>query len=472
MKTLVWLLQDLRLLDNPALYHAFERSETIVPVYIWAPEEEGEWAPAGASKWWLHHSIRSLQDDLRQRGSRLILRRGDSLEALRDLIDETAADTVYWNVRYEPALQKRDERITEALREDGIEVATFATRLLHNPDTVRTTSGGPYRVFTPFWNKLKKDLVTSDLLPIPRLGVTKKPSARLFSLDLDALELLPKVDWTEGLRANWTPGETNAHKRLDYFLDALLSCYDDERNRPGNDGSSALSPYLHHGELSPRQVWNVAQTRAPTLTAEPWLRQIAWREFSYHLLHHYPRTPNEPLKDKYKDFAWKSTVAALERWQEGQTGYPIVDAGMRQLWHIGWMHNRVRMIVASFLTKDLLIPWQEGTRWFWDTLVDADLANNTMGWQWSAGCGADAQPFFRIFNPVKQGERYDVDGAYVRQWLPELANLPNAYLHKPWTAPKDVLRAANLSLGQDYPLPIVDHGIARVEALAAYQRIR
>ncbi len=474
--TLVWLRQDLRLADNPALYEAATRSAAVVPVFIWAPQEEGDWPPGGASRWWLHHALKALRDDLQQRRARLILRRGPSLETLRALIDETGAGAVYWNTRYEPALRKRDEKIAEALRAEGITVATFSARLLHKPDAVRTMSGGPYHVFTPFWKKIRSTLIVPDLLPIPGLDATTAPARQPASLPLGTLALLPKIDWAEGLRATWTPGEQHARQRLAYFLDARLSDYDDARNRPGHDGTSTLSPYLHHGELSPRQVWTAVKNEmhngVTPQAAESWLRQIAWREFSYHLLHHYPETPTAPLKTQFKDFAWTRDAEALERWQKGQTGYPIIDAGMRQLWRTGWMHNRVRMIAASFLTKDLMIPWQDGARWFWDTLVDADLANNTMGWQWSAGCGADAQPFFRIFNPVSQGERYDADGAYIRRWLPELAALPNTYLHKPWTAPTDALHTANLSLGRDYPTPMVDHAVARDRALAAYQKIR
>jgi deoxyribodipyrimidine photo-lyase len=284
------------------------------------------------------------------------------------------------------------------------------------------------------------------------------------------------VDWAKGFDDAWTPGEQTAHERLDYFIDALLLDYDEMRNRPDRDGTSRLSPHLHHGEISPRQVWTAVddwvQNAAMREAADAFLQEIAWREFSYHLLVHYPETPTEVLRDKYADFPWKDDGDALERWQHGQTGYPIVDAGMRQLWERGWMHNRVRMIAASFLSKDLLLPWQTGARWFWDTLVDADLANNTMGWQWSAGSGADAQPFFRIFNPVSQSERYDPEGAYIRRYVPELADLPTEHLHAPWDAPDDVLDAVGITLGETYPEPIVDHRVAREEALDAYETIR
>ncbi|HMB91356.1 MAG TPA: deoxyribodipyrimidine photo-lyase [Rhodothermales bacterium] len=476
MTTLVWFRNDLRLADNPALYQALERGGTIVPVFIWAPDEEGDWPPGAAQLWWLHHSLSALDADLRAKGSRLLIRKGPGRDTLRDLIDVTGADAVYWNERYTPALARRDIQLSDNLKNEGIDIVTFPVRLLHNPSAIRTTSGGPYHVFTPFWKKLQAKLDVPAPLPIPRMGATRSPDAWPSSLNVDELDLLPEIDWTEGFRNTWTPGEAAAQERLAYFVEHLLIDYEDHRNRPDLDGTSMLSPYLHHGELSPRQVWHAVkhwiQNAPMQAAAQVYLSEIAWRDFSYHLLVHYPETPAEPLKEKFGSFAWKTDADALERWQKGQTGYPIVDAGMRQLWHIGWMHNRVRMIVASFLTKDLLIPWQDGARWFWNTLVDADLANNTMGWQWSAGCGADAQPFFRIFNPISQGKRYDPKGNYIRRWIPELSALPDTYIYRPWEAPVDVLADANVILGEDYPEPIVDHAAARNTALAAYQQIR
>ncbi len=477
--TLVWFRQDLRLADHPALTHAVDRSDAVVPVFIWAPEEAGGWPPGGAHRWWLHRSLQALDRSLRDKGSRLMLRHGPSLETLRTLIEETGAGAVCWHTGYEPALRERDARIRDALREDGTEVRTFEGRLLHDVDGVRTGSGGPYQVYTPFWRKLGGlDLPVEAPLPVPRMGETKAPAAWPDSLPVEAFGLTPVaqdgVDWAGGF--DGTPGEAAAHERLQAFIDHSLIDYPDRRNRPDVDGSSRLSPHLHHGELSPRQVWHAVQdwirNRPMKDAAEVFLKEIVWREFAYHLLHHFPHTPAEPLKDTFAAFPWEDDADGLDRWQRGQTGYPIVDAGMRQLWQTGWMHNRVRMIVASFLTKDLLIPWQRGAEWFWDTLVDGDLASNTMGWQWAAGCGADAQPFFRIFNPVSQGERYDPDGAYVRRWVPELADLPTNYIHQPWTAPHDVLRRAGVELGTTYPRPIVDHGQARDRALAAYETVR
>ncbi len=478
---LVWFRHDLRLADHPALHRAAEGADAVVPVFIWTPEEEGEGVPGGAGRWWLHASLDALDARLREKGSRLVLRTGPALEALRELVAETGAEAVYWNARYEPALRSRDETVREALEDEGIAVHTFVGRILHEPGAVRTGAGSPYQVFTPFWRKLGGiDLGVPEPLPEPRMGPRLAPANWPGGESLEALGLTPRardgVDWAGGLRATWTPGEEGARARLAHFVEEILIDYAELRDRPDRDGTSRLSPHLHHGELSARQVWHAVRgwvrNGAMAKAAEAYLRQIAWREFAYHLLHHFPHTTTEPLKSQFAAFPWARDAEALEQWQRGRTGYPIVDAGMRQLWHTGWMHNRVRMVVASFLTKDLLIPWQQGAAWFRDTLVDADLANNTLGWQWAAGSGADAQPFFRIFNPMSQGERYDPTGVYVRRWVPELSRLPDACLHSPWTASHAVLREASVELGRDYPHPMVDHGEARERALAAYQRIR
>ena len=478
--TIVWFRHDLRLADHPALSRAVERGGPVVPLFVWAPEEEGDWPPGGAHRWWLHESLRSLDGDLREKGSRLVLRPGPSRDALRGVIEAAGADAVYWNARPEPALKKRDDEIAERLRSDGIEVRTFASRTLHNPEAVRTTSGGPYHVFTPFWNKLKETLEVGEPIAAPRMGERLAPSTWPKSAALEDLGLTPEaqdgVDWAEEMREFWTPGERAAHDQFDRFLDGHLTDYPEGRNRPDRDDTSRLSPRLHHGELSPRQVWHRVegwvQNGAMRKAADKLLSELAWREFSYHILHHYPGLPTEPLKSQFARFDWERDADALRRWQRGQTGYPIVDAGMRQLWALGWMHNRVRMIAGSFLTKDLRIAWTEGERWFWDTLVDGDLASNAMNWQWVAGSGPDAQPFFRIFNPVRQGERYDPDGAYVRRWVPELERLPSKFIHRPWEAPDDVLEEAGVILGETYPEPIVDHAEARERALGAYNAIK
>jgi deoxyribodipyrimidine photo-lyase len=354
-------------------------------------------------------------------------------------------------------------------------VQVFPSRLLHDPRAVKTKGGRPFQVFSAFWKRLQDELNVGADSGRPRLGSGRAPAAWPEGPDLEQLGLHPRHAWTEGLAAGWRVGEAAAHRRLRRFIAELLRDYPAARDLPEHDGSSRLSPHLHHGELSPRQVWNavVAQVGSTVgrTAADAYLREIGWREFAYHLLYHNPETPTQPLREKFAAFPWRRSRVALEAWQQGRTGYPLVDAGMRQLWRTGWMHNRVRMVVASFLTKDLLIPWQEGARWFWDTLVDADLASNTLGWQWTAGCGADAQPFFRIFNPVSQSRKFDPEGSYIRRWVPELAGLPAEWIHWPAGAPEELLRAAGVRLGENYPGPMIDHADARDRALEAYNAL-
>ncbi len=472
----VWFRRDLRLADHPALVAACERAERVVALYVHAPEEEGEWAPGAASRWWLHHSLQALDEALRARGASLIVCRGPTLEALRQVVAETGATQVYWNRLYEPAIVTRDTSIKAALREAGLTCESFNSALFFEPWEVRTGQGGPYRVFTPFWKACRAQLDTRPA-PLPAPRRIPAPSPVPSSLPLDSLALLPTIPWDGGMRAAWQPGEAGALRRLEAFCESSLGRYDDGRNRPDQPWSSRLSPFLHFGELSPRQC--LAATRNALLdapgdekAAESFIRELGWREFAHHLLHHYPETPTRPLDARFEQFPWERNDAWLEAWQRGRTGYPIVDAGMRELWTTGWMHNRVRMIVASLLTKNLRQPWLAGARWFWDTLVDASLANNTLGWQWTAGCGADAAPYFRIFNPVLQAERYDPDRAYLRRWVPELARLPDSHLHRPWQAPASMLAEAGVRLGVDYPAPIVDFPASRTAALDAYARIK
>ncbi|MEZ5100390.1 MAG: deoxyribodipyrimidine photo-lyase [Thermoleophilia bacterium] len=471
--TLVWLRHDLRLADNPALVAAGRRGGPVVPVVVWAPEEEGDWAPGGASRWWLHRSLAALAADLEARGSRLVLRRGPTLAALRELAAETGAEAVLWNRRYEPAAIARDAAVKEALRADGLVAGSANAALLVEPWTIATRAGAPFQVFTPFWKAVLAAGAPPEPEPAP--ATLPRPDAWPVSLPLDALALDPTIDWDAGLRATWTPGEAGAHVRLARVLDGILDGYRARRDRPDVDGTTRLSPHLHHGEIGPRQVWHAVADAvaagASASSAEKLLAELGWREFSYHLLYHVPRTPLEPLRERFAAFPWADDPAGLVAWQRGRTGYPIVDAGMRQLWQTGWLHNRVRMIVASFLVKDLLLPWQEGARWFWDTLVDADLAANTQGWQWTAGCGADAAPYFRVFNPVLQGRKFDPDGAYVRRYVPELAGLDASRIHAPWEAPAADLRAAGVELGATYPGRVVDHGEARTRALAALAEV-
>ena len=427
MKTaaLVWFRLDLRLADNPALRAAIERGAQVVPVFIWAPDEEAPWEPGSASRWWLHQSLRALDADLRKLGSRLVVRRGPTLRALRTLVKETAADAVFWNRRYEPAIIARDAKLLDVLRSEGLTIETFNSALLHEPWTIANQSRKPFQVFTPFWRRCLTEPEPQPPLARPRR--LRAPTHWPQSLPLEALKLEPRLDWAEGMRSAWQPGESGAQAALAEFLAAPLLRYDEDRNRPDLSGTSGLSPHLHFGETSPRQVWHAMKEYAeshgiPSRTWHDWqfLTELGWREFAHHLLFHFPHTPDKPLRAEFARFPWRQNPECLRAWQRGRTGYPLVDAGMRQLWATGWMHNRVRMVVASFLVKDLAISWAEGARWFWDTLVDADLANNTLGWQWAAGCGADAAPYFRIFNPVTQGQHFDPQGAYIRRWVREL----------------------------------------------------
>jgi deoxyribodipyrimidine photo-lyase len=475
--TIVWLRQDLRLADNPALHAARGRGGPVVPLFVWAPDEEGVWPPGGASRWWLHHSLTRLAEEFQKAGVTLVIRRGGALAQLLNVAKEIRARAVLWNRRYEPAAIARDQKVEEALGAAGLQVETFNGSLLCEPQGIKNKSGLPFQVFTPFWRTCLASAEPGEPLPAPRsFNPLPKPPA---SLPVAALALEPKINWAGGLHAAWQPGSAGAKAELDRFLrDGLLS-YSEGRNRPDVVGTSRLSPHLHFGEISPRQVWHAvrrfAEARSiPAATWRHWqfLAELGWREFAHHLLYNFPHTPEQPLRAQFARFPWRENPAWLRAWQRGRTGYPLVDAGMRELWTTGWMHNRVRMVVASFLVKNLLITWQEGARWFWDTLVDADLANNTLGWQWTAGCGADAAPYFRIFNPVTQGEKFDPDAAYIRRWVPELARLPAPWVHKPWQAPSAALTAAGVELGKGYPRPIVGQLVSREVALEAYQKVK
>jgi deoxyribodipyrimidine photo-lyase len=491
--TIVWFRQDLRLQDNPALAAAVARGAPLLPVYILDEEGEGSWRMGGAARWWLHRSLAALDRSLRARGSRLTVLRGDSGTVLRGLARDLDAGAVYWNRRYEPAVTARDAAIKQALSAEGLDVRSFNGELLREPHAVLNQQGRPFQVFTPYWRRclalpvaapiaLKAKAFPAPPENVPAGGDGAGPPAGLsLEVSLDSLGLLPKIPWDAGFSAHWEPGEEAASKRLKAFAHRALSGYREGRDLPARDGTSCLSPHLHFGEISPRQIWAEVEALSLKANASPqegsagtYLKEIGWREFSYQLLFHFPRTPEQPLHAGFAGFPWAKDPGdrKLRAWQRGLTGYPIVDAGMRQLWATGWMHNRVRMIAASFLVKHLRLPWQRGAAWFWDTLVDADLASNTMGWQWSAGCGADAAPYFRVFAPVTQGKRFDAEGEYVRRWVPELAKVPSKWIHAPWEAPREVLEAAGVTLGETYPAPIVDHARARAEALEAFRLLR
>lgn len=473
--SIVWFRQDLRLADNPALRAAAEAG-AVLPVFIYAPEEEAPWEPGGASRWWLHYSLHALDERLRELGSRLIIRRGPTKDALLKLVKESGATAVFWNRRYEPAVIARDKEIKETLGGSGLRAESFSGALLHEPWRIQNQSGKPFQVFTPFW---KHCLAKSEPVNLnDEVKNVQSPSEWPTSLKLEELELEPKIDWAGGMREAWQPGEPGAHANLQSFLKNAFEDYGTGRNRPDWVGTSRLSPHLHFGEISPRQIWHEIEKRASKngrsvdWRGSQFVAEIGWREFAHHLLYHFPHTPEQPLREEFKKMAPRKNPGGLRAWQKGRTGYPIVDAGMRELWATGWMHNRVRMIVASFLVKDLLLPWQSGAKWFWDTLVDADLANNTLGWQWTAGCGADAAPYFRVFNPISQGEKFDPNGDCVRRWCPELAKVPVKWIHQPHKAPPEILRAAGVELGRNYPEPIVNHYTAREVALEAYAKMK
>jgi deoxyribodipyrimidine photo-lyase len=475
---LVWFRRDLRLADNPALCAALDAGLTPVPVYI-HNEPAGDWPLGAASAWWLYHSLVELDGNLRALGSRLVIARGDSeaeLLRLRELFD---ASHVFWNRVYEPHSMQRDAHIKTALRNRGLAATSFNGQLVREPRELLKADGTPYRVFTPFWKALQNSGPVRSPLPAPR-SLPTPPHAEGNQSKPEQLALLPTIPWYRAFSDHWQPGETGARHALQQFCADRLSDYPDDRDLPALEGTSRLSAHLHFGELSPQQAWHAVQQEAVTRTqpgllaaSESWLRQLAWREFGHHLLYHFPATTDQPMDARFAAFPWRTGYGAdLRRWQRGQTGIPIVDAGMRELWKSGWMHNRVRMIAASLLTKNLLIPWQEGARWFWDTLVDADLANNTLGWQWTAGCGVDAAPYFRIFNPVRQGERFDPDGSYIRRWVPQLSGLPAEWIHRPWAAPREVLDGAAVALGNTYPEPVVDLQRSRAHALTLWDSVK
>lgn len=470
--TLLWFRDDLRLADNPALAHAAASGRPVVAVHVLDEVSPGLRPLGGASRWWLHHALAALMADLGRFGVRLVLRRGAAGDVIPALAAEIGAAEVVWNRRYLPAQVEIDLDLEARLRAEGRRVENFQASLLHEPDAVETGSGGPFRVFTPFWRACRAGPAPRAPLPRPERLVAHE--APVDGLDLDDLALLPRRPyWAEGLDRTWTPGEAGAEARLGRFLDHGLRTYADERDRPDLDVCSRLSPHLRFGEISPFRVVEAVEARVaaePRLraAADKFLSEVGWREFAHHLAFHFGDLATRNFQPRFDAFPWGRDEALLEAWRRGRTGYPLVDAGMRELWTTGTMHNRVRMVVASFLVKHGLVDWREGESWFFDTLVDACPAVNPASWQWVAGSGADAAPYFRIFNPVSQGTKFDPDGAYVRRWVPELARLPASVIHAPWTAARGVLDAAGVRLDRDYPLPIVDHARARERALAAF----
>jgi len=469
--SILWFRQDLRIHDNPALNAAAEY-DALLPIYILDDVNAAQWAMGGASRAWLHHSLTALNQDL---DGRLQLFVGDAREIFEQLLQEQQVDAVFWNRSYEPWRVQRDVLIKQDLLERGVTSRSFNASLLWEPWEVAKKDGTPYRVFTPFYQKGCRQAQTprQPLAPPSQLNYHDIDSE--IAKPLDALGLLPvHLGWHQGLCRQWPVGERGANDRLEQFCDDQLGGYKQARDFPAVDATSRLSPHLHFGEISPHQLWHRIEHMALQAHSDGpshFLREIAWREFSYHLMYHFPQLPEDNFNPRFDGFEWRQDDAALARWQRGNTGFPIVDAGLRELWQTGYMHNRVRMIVASFLIKNLLIHWRNGADWFWDCLVDADLANNSASWQWCAGSGADAAPYFRIFNPVLQSEKFDAEGHYLLRYCPELGGLPARLRHKPWQASEAQLQAAGIRLGIDYPKPMVDLKITRERALQRFKEL-
>ncbi|RUR19209.1 deoxyribodipyrimidine photo-lyase [Legionella sp. km535] len=464
---LVWFRQDLRLNDNPAFFEAITQHNQVIPIYIL---DEKNSILGEAQAWWLHHSLQALSNSLTtQFGLKLILRKGNPLDILSDLQGHTGFNAIYWNRCYEPTSIERDKKIKAAFQETGLDVFSFNGSLLNEPWTIKNKNGDFFKVFTPYWKTCRQGLISK---PAPL--ITYKPKAvDVASDDLQDWSLLPHLNWASQFPDFWTPGEDGALLRLKEFISHHLNGYKTNRDFPEKQATSSLSPHLHFGEISPWTILRAVENakinpHCDLAGAEHFLSELGWREFSYYLLYHVPTLPYKNFKSEFDAFPWHNDESLLKRWQQGTTGYPIVDAGMRELWATGYMHNRVRMIVASFLTKGLFIDWRLGADWFLDTLVDADLANNSASWQWVAGCGADAAPYFRIFNPVLQSQKFDPNGVYIRRWVPELASLNNDIIHAPWES----AHAALLYRKINYPKPIINHSEARAKALEYYSQLK
>lgn len=464
---IVWFRQDLRLEDNPALQAALKQSfDHVIPLYVY--DEKGTLSIGEASKWWLHHSLKALEHSLKEYNTRLIVQKGPLERVLKHLSEQHPVQAVYFNHRYEPAAVKQESLLLKLAKNLGWACEGFHGNLLFPPETIMNAQGKPFQIYSAFLKQTFK-IPPKIELSYPR-KIPSLPS-KVLSLTIEQLHLLPKIHWTQEIEAHWIPGEDNAKKRLRDFMKRELKSYAKRRNYPTEEATSRLSPYLHFGEIAVGRVFHEIKKKTKT-AHHPFINELIWREFASHLLYFFPQTSFKSFKTSFSSFPWKKKPAFMKRWQRGLTGYPIVDAGMRQLWRMGWMHNRVRMVVASFLIKDLLIPWQKGAKWFWDTLLDADLANNTLNWQWCAGCGADAMPFFRVFNPVLQGKKFDSKGEYIKKYLPELKDLPSRWIHEPWNAPKEILKQANVILGKTYPKPIIEHEEAKKQAVAYYKKLK
>lgn len=469
---IVWFRQDLRLADNPALAAAAETGAPLLPIYILDDGNAGEWKIGSAGRWWLHQSLTSLDQSLL---GHLRLFRGKADEVLPRIVRSVGASHLFWNRCYEPWRVSRDRRIMSGLRAESCSVTSLNGSLLFEPQGITKADGTPYKVFTPFY---KKGCLSAANTPRAPLSTPRELQFAESDIGdaLTKLELMPDIRWYGEMAQHWSPGEQGAQQRLRAFLGNGIRNYKAGRNRPDQKFVSRMSPHLHYGEISPHQVWQAVKSLQDetgiSADLEHFRSELGWREFSHYLLYHWPELPRDNLQKKFDRFPWRDDTPSLDRWQRGQTGYPLVDAGMRELWRTGYMHNRVRMVVASFLVKNLLLHWHHGADWFWDTLVDADLANNSASWQWIAGCGADAAPFFRIFNPVTQGQKFDPEGKYIQRYVPELAGVPARFIHNPWDAPAPVLQNAGVVLGETYPRPIIELKSSRERALAAFHKVR
>ena len=468
--SLMWFKKDLRVKDNPALNAACDLGK-IIPIYIYDTGAPDGRLPGGAGQWWLHQSLTRLNERL---NGHLQVFKGDAKTLIPELMEAFKVNTIFWNRTYEPWAIRRDKAIKKTLEDKELKAKSFNGSLLWEPMNIETKSGTPYKVFTPYYKKgcLNAAEPRYPHAPPDRITYSDVPNK---GEGIDVLNLMPDIHWYDDIQKHWQPGEEGAADRLSTFLNDDATQYHEQRDLPAIDGTSGLSPHLHWGEISPNQVWYAVKDKfgdSENKDIDTYLSELGWREFSYYLLYHFPNIVDKNFNKKFDNFSWRYSKNELKAWQQGKTGIPIVDAGMRQLWQRGWMHNRVRMIVGSFLVKNLLMHWHHGEQWFWDCLVDADLASNTAGWQWVAGSGADAAPYFRIFNPVLQGEKFDKEGEYVSQYCPELKNLPKKYIHKPWDAPDDVLQKAGVTLGEEYPEPLVDLKASRQRALDAFDEIK
>ena len=463
----MWFRQDLRLADNPALTNALEDGKTL-PIFIFDDFNSKEHVNGAASKWWLHHSLSKLNKSLK---NKLCFFIGNPIDILDEIHKQFEISNIFWSRCYEPWRIKRDKKIKKHFNDQNVNVNTFNGSLLWEPWNIAKKDGTPYKVFTPYY---RKGCLNSEKprMPLPIPDLSNLTSIDDHNLKIEDLDLMPKQNWHKKMTSLWSPGEEGALSKIDEFIINGLNDYKEGRNFPFKKNVSQLSPHLHFGEVSPNQVWYRAKTKEGKLgikkDLDHFLSELGWREFSFNLLYHFPFLPKENLQKKFDNFPWDNDKDKLKKWQKGLTGYPIVDAGMQELWQTGYMHNRLRMVVGSFLVKNLLLHWHHGERWFWDCLIDADLASNSAGWQWIAGSGADAAPYFRIFNPITQGQKFDPDGKYTRKYLPVLNDMPDKFLFNPWEAPEDVLRSAGVKLGENYPLPIVEIGSSRQKALEAF----